>query len=101
MTRRPMTRRPRFVPFSKLGQKQLGRNRTQDILENHLAELVIFDVLPPMKYESAAAYRRSWDEWQPETQDEGQFDLEDLVIVAGVDVAAAYCFIRCGERRPR
>jgi ketosteroid isomerase-like protein len=43
------------------------QNRKDDILKNHAANLVIFDVLPPMKYESAESYRRSWEEWQPET----------------------------------
>lgn len=33
--------------------------RQDDVLKNHLDDLVIFDVLPPMQYESAAAYRAS------------------------------------------
>jgi ketosteroid isomerase-like protein len=46
-----------------------------EVLANHAADLVVFDVLPPLKYESAEAYRKSWDEWQPETKGEGQMDL--------------------------
>jgi ketosteroid isomerase-like protein len=65
-----------------------------------VSDVVIFDVLSPMKYESAESYRRSWDEWQPEAQGEGQFDLEDLRVTAGTDVAFAYCFIRCGGTMP-
>ncbi len=72
------------------------QNRKNDVLKNHLPSLVIFDVLPPMKYSSAESYRRSWDEWQPETQGEGQFELEDLVVTCGSNVAFAHCFIRCG-----
>jgi ketosteroid isomerase-like protein len=53
-----------------------------------------------MKYEGTDAYRRSWDDWQPDTQGEGQFDLEDLSIVAGTDVAFVHCFIRCGGALP-
>jgi ketosteroid isomerase-like protein len=53
-----------------------------------------------MKYEGAAAYRRSWDEWQPDTQGEGQFALRDLTIVAGGDVAFAHAFIQCGGTLP-
>jgi ketosteroid isomerase-like protein len=71
-----------------------------EVLQNHAADLVIFDVLPPMKYESAEAYRKSWGDWQPETPEEGKFELEDLTIVAGVDVAFAYGFIRCGGTMP-
>ncbi|MGH9841877.1 MAG: YybH family protein [Blastocatellia bacterium] len=71
-------------------------NRKNDVLENHAANALIYDVLPPMKYDGAESYRRSWDDWQPETQGEGQFNLEDLAITAGSDVAFASCFIRCG-----
>lgn len=49
--------------------------RHDEVLANHLDDLVIFDVLPPMKYESAAAYRESWDDWQPDTQGEMRFEL--------------------------
>ncbi|TVR61817.1 MAG: ketosteroid isomerase [Spirochaetaceae bacterium] len=74
--------------------------RSDDVLKNYAADLVIFDVLPPMKYESAETYRRSWDEWQPESQGEATFDLEDVVITAGHDVAFAFCFIRCAGTLP-
>ena len=72
------------------------QSRKDDILKNHAANLVVFDVLPPMKYESAESYKRSWDEWQPETQGEAVFNLEDLTITAGNDIAFARSFIRCG-----
>ena len=58
--------------------KATRQNRKDDVLKNHATDLVIFDVLPPMEYESAAAYRRSWGDWQPEVGSEGQFDLENL-----------------------
>lgn len=75
-------------------------SRRDEVLKNHAANLVIFDVLPPMKYESAESYRRSWDEWQPDTQGEAVFDLENLTITAGNDVAFAHSFIRCGGTLP-
>jgi ketosteroid isomerase-like protein len=76
------------------------QNRKDDILKNHATDLVVFDVLPPMKYESAESYRRSWEEWQPETQGEAAFNLEGLHITAGIDVAFAHSFIRCGGTLP-
>ena len=60
--------------------KATRENRKADILANHSSDLVIFDVLPPMKYESAAEYRASWDDWQPETDGDAQFDIENLSI---------------------
>jgi ketosteroid isomerase-like protein len=80
--------------------KATRKNLRDEILKHHAPDVVIYDVLPPMKYEGADAYRRSWDDWQPDTQGEGQFDLQDLSIVAGVDVAFAHCFIRCGGALP-
>jgi len=80
--------------------KATRENRKDDILANHVAELVIFDVLAPMKYESAVEYRASWDEWQPETEGEFQFDIEELNITEGNDVAFAHSFIRCGGTFP-
>ena len=51
---------------------------------------------PPMKYESAAAYRRSWGDWQPNTQGEGKFELPDLSVVSGNDVCFVHCFVQLG-----
>ncbi|MCP9793269.1 nuclear transport factor 2 family protein [Vulcanococcus limneticus Candia 3F8] len=77
---------------------RLGRR--DEILKHHSANLVIFDVLPPMMYAGAEAYKRSWDEWQPGTQGEAVFNLENLTITACSDVAFAHSFIRCGGTLP-
>lgn len=76
------------------------KGQRNDVLASHLPDVLIYDVLAPMKYEGATAYRQSWDEWQPDTQDEGQFDLQDLSVTAGVDVAFAHCLIKCGGVLP-
>ena len=67
-----------------------------DVLANHSPGVVIYDVLPPMKYESAQEYRASWGDWQPDTTGEGQFGFDDLAIVADERLAYANGFIRCG-----
>jgi ketosteroid isomerase-like protein len=76
------------------------KGQKDHVLANHLPEVLIYDVLAPMKYEGAEAYRQSWDEWQPETEGEGQFDLQDLSVTAGSDVAFAHGFIKCGGVLP-
>ena len=68
----------------------------ENILESHSDSVVIYDVLPPLKYEGAKAYRDSWDEWQPKTTGETLFDLKELKVIASEDVAFAYGFIHCG-----
>jgi len=74
--------------------------RRDEVLTNHDEDVLIYDVLPPMKYESASAYRESWDEWQPDAQGEMQFELENLSVTAGADVAFAHGFIQCGGTLP-
>lgn len=72
------------------------RNNKDAILANHADDVVIFDVLPPMKYHGVEAYRKSWDDWQPDTVGEGVFELQNLELTVGGDVAFAHAFIHCG-----
>ena len=74
--------------------------RKDDVLANHAKNVLIFDPIPPFKYEGAAAYRKSFDAWWPETESEGKFDFEDLQITAGDEVAYAYGVIVCGGKKP-
>lgn len=80
---------------------EMTRTGKQDqVLANHASDVLIYDVLPPMKYEGADVYRRSWDEWQPDSGGEGQFELQDLAITAGEEIAFAHAFIQCGGTLP-
>ena len=74
--------------------------RQDDVLARHAPDVLIYDVLPPLQYEGADAYRRSWDEWQPETAGPGRFELHDLRVTAGADVAFAHALIHCGGTLP-
>jgi ketosteroid isomerase-like protein len=71
-------------------------NRRDDVLLRHAPDAVIFDVLAPLKYEGTAAYRAGWDEWQPDTVGEALFDLFELRIAAGEELAFAHGLIHCG-----
>ena len=71
-----------------------------DVLKNHSDNVIIYDVLPPLKYESAAAYRASWDEWQPDAQGNMQFELEDVKVTASPEIAYAYGLLQCGGTLP-
>ena len=74
-------------------------DRRDEILANHASTAVIFDVMPPLKYEGVEAYRRSWDEWQPATEGEFRFEFRELSIVSGDQVAFAFGIIECGGTR--
>ncbi|MBK8638234.1 MAG: nuclear transport factor 2 family protein [Chromatiaceae bacterium] len=70
--------------------------RLDDVLTNHDEKVLIYDVLPPMKYSSASEYRKTWDEWQPDAQGEMRFELEGLEVTVGTDAAFAYGILQCG-----
>ena len=81
----------RWAAATRAGQHDI-------ILQGHHPDVLIFDVLAPMLYEGADAYRASWDAWQPQTEGGTIFELRDLGVAAGTDVAFASCLIRCGGR---
>jgi uncharacterized protein (TIGR02246 family) len=66
------------------------------VLADHADDIVMFDVPPP--YEGVRgidAYRETWPPffaWQKRAS----FDIEELEVVAGDDVAYAFALLRCG-----
>ena len=72
------------------------QGRQNAVLANHAPDVLIYDVLPPIQYEGVAAYRASWDEWQPDTTGPGRFDLQNLKVTAGHDIGFAHGLIQCG-----
>ncbi|WP_433019692.1 nuclear transport factor 2 family protein [Kribbella sp. CA-294648] len=67
------------------------------VLEDHAADIVMFDVPPP--YQGARGldeYRATWPgffEWQASG---AVFEIESLDVTAGEDVAFAFALLRCG-----
>ena len=67
------------------------------VLADHADDIVMFDVPPPDNgVRGIAAYRATWPpffEWQAKG---ASFELVELDVVAGSDVAFAYALLRCG-----
>jgi ketosteroid isomerase-like protein len=70
------------------------------VLDGHAQDVLIFDVLPPLKYEGAQAYRASWANWQPSFEIPSLFELHELWIQVASDVAFAHALVRCGGKLP-
>lgn len=74
------------------------------VLRHHAADLLLYDVVGPVRLRGLDAYRRTWvEEFFPWHGGTGRFDLVDLDVVAGADVAFATAMIACagtedGER---
>ena len=72
------------------------RNKNLDgILANHSPEILMFDVPPPVQSRGIEAYRKSWDRFFSWFRDSGVFDIGEMNIIAGTDVAFAAALMRC------
>jgi len=65
------------------------------ILRNHSADMVMFDVPPPLHLRGIAAYEASWPQFFDASPKPIRFDIMDLQITAGNDVAFAVALMRC------
>ena len=67
------------------------------VLADHSDDIVMFDVPPPHRgVRGLEAYRSTWPpffEWQ---RTGAQFEIVELDVIAGTDVAFAYALLRCG-----
>jgi uncharacterized protein (TIGR02246 family) len=67
------------------------------VVEDHASDIVMFDVPPPEKgIRGIEAYREVWPpffEWQRRG---ALFEIEELDVTAGEDVAFAWALLRCG-----
>ena len=66
------------------------------ILAHHAPDMVLFDVPPPVQLRGIDAYRKSWDQFFTWFGDSGVFEISELEITAGDDVAFGRGLIQCG-----
>jgi len=67
------------------------------IFQNHSADIVMFDVPPPFQSRGIEAYRKSWDLFYSWTNEAIPFDIREMDITAGSDVAFAVATMGCAE----
>ena len=68
------------------------------ILRSHAADFVMFDVPPPFKSVGLDAYRKTWDLFFSWSSDPVRFEIQEMDVTAGADVAFAFASMRCGTR---
>lgn len=66
------------------------------ILAHHAQDIVMFDLPMPLQSKGMAEYRKTWDLFFTSHKPSQAFDVEEITIVAGDDVAFAYGIMRCG-----
>jgi uncharacterized protein (TIGR02246 family) len=65
------------------------------ILANHSPDILMFDVPPPIQSKGIEAYRKTWDLFFSWSQDSRIFDIGEMNITAGNDVAFVTALMRC------
>jgi uncharacterized protein (TIGR02246 family) len=67
------------------------------ILQNHSSDLVMFDVPPPFQSRGIEAYKETWDLFFSWSSDPIPFDITEMSITAGSEVAFVVATMRCAE----
>jgi uncharacterized protein (TIGR02246 family) len=65
------------------------------ILANHSPDMLMFDVPPPIQSKGIDAYRKTWDLFFSWSQDSGVFDISEMNVTTGNDVAFVTALMRC------
>ena len=75
--------------------KAVRAKNLNGILANHSADVLMFDVPPPLQSSGIEAYKKTWDLFFSWSQDSGVFDITEMNIAAGDDVAFVTALMRC------
>jgi uncharacterized protein (TIGR02246 family) len=73
------------------------RHDLPGILAHHDPDIVMFDVPPPLQSRGMDDYKKTWDLFFRYHKPSHAFDIEDLAVTAGDDVAFAVAIMRCGS----
>lgn len=78
------------------------RRRDLDgIFRHHADDIVMFDVPPPFQSKGMEAYKKTWAMFFSWTDEPIPFDIAEMSITAGADVAFAVASMRCAEPGPK
>jgi len=72
----------------------LARN-LNGVLANHSPDILMFDVPPPVQSKGIEAYKKTWNLFFSWSRDFGVFDIIEMNITAGNDVAFVTGLMRC------
>lgn len=64
------------------------------VVSHHAADVLSFDVLPPLRYRGSAAIRERAAEWFSAYEGPIRYEVRDLAVTAGADVAFCHYLYR-------
>jgi len=97
MTQQPKTAETQIRALIEAWADAVRRHDYAGILAHHEQDIVMFDVPPPMRSRGIEEYRKTWDLFFQYHEPSQAFDIEELTITAGEDVAFAFAVMRCGS----
>jgi len=68
------------------------------IVAHHSADMLMFDVPPPLESRGIKAYRDTWDLFYSSQPIPIAFDIQRMDVVAGADVAFVAALMQCAEK---
>jgi uncharacterized protein (TIGR02246 family) len=69
------------------------------ILANHAPDILMFDVPAPLQSKGIEAYKATWDLFFGWYRDDPAFDIQEMNITAGNDMAFVTALMRCAGTR--
>jgi ketosteroid isomerase-like protein len=75
--------------------KAVRTKKINGILANHSPEILMFDVPPPIQSKGIEAYKKTWDLFFSWSHNPVVFDISEMNITAGNDVAFVTALMRC------
>ncbi len=79
--------------------KAVRAKDVNEIMSYYTPDILLFDLAPPLEYRGADAYRKNWEEWLPSFQGPVGYEIRDLSINTGDDVAFCHSLNRISGTR--
>ena len=95
------TEETRIKALLEIWADAVRRHDVPAILAHHEPDMVMFDVPPPLQCKGIEAYERTWDLFFRYHKPGATFDIQELAVTAGQDVAFAVVIMRCGPNSSR
>jgi ketosteroid isomerase-like protein len=76
------------------GTRSIRDKNIEGVMSLYAQEVVSFDIVPPLRYMGADAYRKQWEEAFSSFQGPIGYEMHDLSITVGDDVAFTHSFNR-------
>ena len=99
------TRNARAIDETEIRQLMDGWARAlrakdvNGVMSHHAPDILSFDLAPPLQYSGADVYRKSLEEWFLTFRGPVGYDIRDLRITAGEDVAFCHSLNRISGAR--